>query len=106
MTTNITRTNEISLGDLIVLFKYSQGGFRGLSVTDFLTFLSTNLSFPSPGMGEYVTQYAVPSSSGFSINITDGDTNTKNVHLILTPTAGFAAGTIVLPASPGAIDKQ
>lgn len=51
----------------------------------------------------FVTQYAVPSSSGFSVQITNG---TNNIHLILTPTAGFAAGTIVLPATPGAIDKQ
>ena len=57
------------------------------------------------GIPQFDSQYAAPSASGFSVTIapvTAGD----NVHLILTPTAGYAAGTIILPAVAGVIDKQ
>lgn len=74
-----------------------------LSINELLTFIQNGLTPPPFGQPEFVTQYAVPSSSGFTVTITQGD---DNIHLILTPTTGFAAGTIVLPATPGAIDKQ
>jgi hypothetical protein len=51
----------------------------------------------------FTTQYASPSATGFSVQITQGN---DNIHLILTPTAGYAAGTIVLPTSTGLADKQ
>lgn len=69
-----------------------------------LSYIQANLSV---GIQQYTTQYAAPSATGFSVTITNGQTlNDDNIHLILTPTAGFAAGTLVLPATPGAIDKQ
>jgi hypothetical protein len=40
------------------------------------------------------TQYAAPSATAFSVTVNAGDT-----WLVLTPTAGFAAGTITLPTS-------
>lgn len=40
-------------------------------------------------------QYAAPSATGFSVTIT-----VPNTWLILTPVAGYAAGTIVLPLNP------
>lgn len=71
-----------------------------------LEYMQDNLVFPSiAGGGQFETQYAAPSSSGFSVTIaptTQGD----NVHLILTPTAGYAAGTIVLPDVAEVADKQ
>jgi len=51
----------------------------------------------------YTTQYASPAASAFSVSINELATN---VHLILTPTAGFAAGTIVLPAVANCFDKM
>jgi hypothetical protein len=50
-----------------------------------------------------VTQYAAPSATGFSVAITD---SSASIWLVLTPTAGFAAGTLVLPAVAKCIDKQ
>jgi hypothetical protein len=41
-----------------------------------------------------VAQYAAPSATAFGVTV-----NAGNAWLILTPTAGFAAGTITLPAS-------
>jgi len=53
--------------------------------------LTDALAFPN-----YLTQYAAPSATGFSIQVTDAD---DNIYLIITPVAGYAAGTIVLPTS-------
>ena len=53
-------------------------------------YLNDALTFP----GGLTTQYASPSATGFSVTIADG-----NTHLILTPVAGYAAGTIVLPTA-------
>lgn len=74
-----------------------------LSITELLDFMQEGLTFPSTGFQDFDTQYAAPSSTGFSVQITD---NSRNTHLILTPTTGFAAGTIVLPNVTSAIDKQ
>lgn len=65
-----------------------------------LAFMQGNLTFPTQ---QFTTQYAAPSATGFSVQVTNG---ADNIHLILTPTAGFAAGTLVLPVTPGAVDKQ
>lgn len=97
----LSRTNEIKVGDLFVIWKGCDSDFRGVPLTDVLTFLNANLTFPT--VGAFTTQYSAPSSSGFSIPITD---NGLDVHLILTPTAGFASGTLVLPPVANVVDKQ
>jgi hypothetical protein len=59
--------------------------------------------------GDYASQYAAPSATGFTVAITDSSSDgvtSSNVHLILTPLAGYAAGTITLPAKAGLVDKQ
>jgi hypothetical protein len=70
-----------------------------------LAYMQANLVFPSTAglMPQYETQRAAPSSNGFSVQVTDTGAST---WLVLTPTAGFAAGAIVLPAVANAVDKQ
>lgn len=97
---NLNRTNTISGGDQVVLWKNDQGDFLGISFTDLVTALGGVLSVGRP---EPVTQYAAPSATAFSVPITDSD---RDVHLILTPAAGYADGEIVLPAPSNARDKQ
>lgn len=73
-----------------------------VSASEIVDFVSGNLS-ATDSVPQFVTQYAAPNATGFSVSITNaGD----SVHLILTPTAGFAAGTIVLPALANCTDKQ
>lgn len=74
-----------------------------LSITELMTFVQNGLVIPPFGQPAFNTQYAAPSSTGFNIQITNGD---DNVHLILTPTAGFATGAITLPLVTGLVDKQ
>lgn len=70
-----------------------------------LKYMQDNLVFLDSAavFQEYVTQYSAPSSTSFTINIANPGVNT---HLILTPTAGFATGTIVLPLASSCVDKQ
>lgn len=70
-----------------------------------LAYMQANLVFPSTAslFPNYVTQYAAPSSDGFTVAVNN---NSNNTWLILTPTAGFATGTITLPAIANVIDKQ
>lgn len=73
-----------------------------LSAVDLLAYIQANTESGND-VQQFTTQYLAPSSSGFSAQITDGP---NNIHLILTPTAGFATGTIVLPGVANAVDKQ
>lgn len=70
-----------------------------ISTANVLTYLNSNIT-----VGETkISQYSAPSATGFSVQVTDGS---DSVWLILTPTAGFANGTIVLPTLTNCVDKQ
>lgn len=102
-----TSVSTIASGDLLVVYDVSESDNRKLSISSLQSYLQSNLSFTTgASVGAYTTQYAAPSATGFSVTITDEDDDDANVHLILTPVAGYAAGTIVLPAVASLIDKQ
>lgn len=69
------------------------------SAAALLAYMQDNLEFPSA----YTPQYSAPSATAFSVQITDGR---DNIHLILTPAAGYADGEIVLPAVANCVDGQ
>ena len=96
----LTGIDEVRAGDLVAVFDNNDGQARKAAMSVLQAFMQANLSF---GVAAFTTQYASPSSTGFSVQITD---NTDDTHLILTPTATFATGTIVLPTSTVAVDKQ
>lgn len=110
----LSRTTELSAGDLVPLFSTDNGDAMAAALSVLLEYMQDNLDFSNPSgtFVDYTTQYAAPSATGFSVAINAGSpsvtppTNGKNVHLILTPLAGYAAGTIVLPAVAELIDKQ
>jgi hypothetical protein len=85
----LSESSELSLGDLLPAFILDDGDTRKVSLNTLVAFLEANLS-----RGTLSTRYAAPAATGFSV------TAVQNTHLILTPLAGYAAGTIVLPASP------
>ncbi len=89
-----------SAGQQFPVFDPSKGDTRKISLSTLLDWLKTQLSVGRP---EAATQYAAPSATGFSVAIKDGP---EDVHLILTPAAGYADGEIVLPSSVNARDKQ
>jgi hypothetical protein len=96
----LSAADEISLGDLFVLFSTSNGEARKAAGSLLISFIEENINLPATP--QFVTQYAAPSASGFSVAVAEG----VNTHLILTPTGGFLAGTIVLPEVSTCVDSQ
>lgn len=100
----LSKTNAVAAGDLFPLWKTSGGQTMAAAASTLLAYMQANLTIG--GFGAYTTQYSAPSETGFSVTITDGSDDNTNVHLILTPGAAYAAGTIVLPPVAGLVDKQ
>lgn len=100
----LTQTSALSAGDLLPVFSTTDGDARAASVTTLQSYMQAHLNFSDAA--DYVSQYAAPSATGFNIAVTDGLLNNTNVHLILTPLAGYANGTITLPAKASLVDKQ
>ena len=92
----LTAVDQLGDGDLIRVFVTSQGDERRTSV-------STLKAKINASNATDFTQYAAPSATGFSVQVND---DSKSVWLILTPTAGFAAGTLVLPAVAKCVHDQ
>lgn len=94
----LSAVDTLNSGDQIPVFITSCGDARKAAMSVVLAYIQRNLS--SAG---FITQYAAPSATGFSVAIDSVD---DSVWLILTPGGSYAAGTIVLPAYPGADDGQ
>lgn len=86
-------TTDLSGADLFRLWSQTYGGDAALTLTNLKAWLNTELQ-----PGKLTTQYAAPSATGFSVAVQTTDT-----HLILTPVAGYAAGTLVLPTG---VDRE
>lgn len=105
MTGPLPRADSLSVADGFIIYSSANIGFYYIPTSLLLTFLNANLTFPTPdARAQYVSQYAAPSASGFNVPITPA--TDQDVHLILTPTAGYAAGTITLPPVAGCRDGQ
>lgn len=101
---NLTALDSLVAGDNIAIGASSYGDDRRAALSVLLTWLQDNLTIVDAlAFAEYTTQYAAPSATGQNIQITDAD---DNIHLIITPAAGYAAMTITLPTSTNCIDKQ
>lgn len=95
----LSALDTLKASDLFAVWSTDNGDTRKVSATVLAALIQTLLSLSD----DKVTQYAAPSASGFTVSITDSD---SSIWLILTPTAGFAAGTIKLPALANCADKQ
>jgi len=98
MANRLTRTDTVNSGDLVVLYKSNQGDYRGISASDFLTYVLSNL-----GQANFTTQNVVVSSSGQNVNVTD---NGSNIWAIIRPAAAYATMTITLPTLATSVDGQ
>jgi len=97
----LSAVDSLAAGDQFPLYSASQGDARRVSVTTLAAYMQEQLT-SQDGME---TQYSAPNATGFSVTIAptvDGG----DVWLRITPTAGFAAGTIVLPALADCVDRQ
>jgi hypothetical protein len=97
---------RLTLKNAVTAATFFAGNLNGqdyrYAASALLTYIQSNLSLP----GIFTTQYSSPSATAFSVTITDGSSDNTNVHLILTPTGAFAAGTITLPPAAECVDGQ
>lgn len=92
----LSATDTVAGGDLLPLYKQSQGDARKVAMSTVLTYINDNATIS----GQQVAQYAAPSATAFTVTVNAGD-----VWLILTPTGTLAAGTIALPDGPADGDE-
>lgn len=97
----LSRAEDLSVGDLFVIWSAANSDARAVALSVLTNYLQEQLT----SSGGFETQYSAPSATGFSVTInpiTDGG----DVFLLLTPAAGYAAGTITLPAQAECVDGQ
>lgn len=80
-------TSTLSGSDLVKVWSGKYGGDVAASLALLTQYFTGGLS-----LDPLTAQYEAPTATGFSVTISSG-----NVWLVLTPTAGFAAGSILLP---------
>lgn len=93
--------DTISAGDQFPVYSNGNGDTRRISASALATFLQSQIDTN----GGFVTQYAAPNATGFTVTIAPPVAG-SSVFLLLTPTGGFAAGTIVLPVRGTLVDGQ
>jgi hypothetical protein len=87
--------------DSVPIYSSANGDARKASMSVIADYIQSLLT----AAGGDETQYFAPAASGFSVTI-DPTTDGGSVYLLMTPVAGYAAGTIVLPAVAECVDSQ
>ena len=100
---DLSAVDELSTADQLALYSASLGENMKASLSLLLEFIQENIT----ASDDFISQYSAPSATGFSVTIGSPiDSVPVDIWLILTPTGGFAAGTIVLPAVATCVDHQ
>jgi hypothetical protein len=92
-------TATLNASDLFPLWSTGNSDTRKVSLSALVDYLNGALDLTD---GK-ITQYAAPSATGFTVTLYASG---ASVWLILTPTAGFAAGALVLPPVGMCVDRQ
>ncbi|QRF55312.1 hypothetical protein [Variovorax paradoxus] len=98
---DLSSNDQLSIGDLIPIWSSANGDTRRISITALVAFVMAQVAANSG----FVTQYAAPSATGFSVQIKPPVAGTA-AFLLLTPAAAYAAGTVILPPVAECIDGQ
>ena len=89
----------LSISDLIAIYSCNNGDARKTSLNNLAVFLSSIITVTD----SKITQYAAPNATGFVVSTY---ATSSSIWLLLTPLAGYAAGTIVLPPLANCVDRQ
>lgn len=95
----LSTADAVADGDLFPVWSTSNGDTRKVS----LTTIKSAINDGGTVADDKVTVYAAPSATGFTVTL---PSTADSAWLVLTPAAGYAAGTIVLPASTVAVERQ
>lgn len=95
----LSALDELTASDLFPVFSSNNGDARKVSASVLADYVQSLITVAD----DKLTQYSAPQATGFSVQINDDD---LNVWLVLTPAAGYAAGTLTLPLLANCVDKQ
>lgn len=95
----LAAADQVQPSDQIPIYSSANGDARKASLTLLKAFFQEGVT----ASDDKITQYAAPSATAFSVQVND---DADSVWLVLTPTAGFAAGTLVLPSRTKCADRQ
>lgn len=98
---NYSRKDNPVASDLSLVWDNANSDWKLASFSGIATLMSSLLTKLKTALQEKTSEYSSP-VAGFSHTLT----GTADVHLILTPAATLATGTIVLPQSTNLRDKQ
>ena len=84
--------------DGLGVFSSDNGYWGRASLSTLLTFIQTYFASP-----QFTTTYSTPSATGFNVNCAN---TANNQWQVIAPAAGYAAGTLTLPAVAGCADGQ
>ena len=99
--------SQVSGGDMLVINQSNSRRYRVVSVDDVGAYYAANFA-----ANAYLSLYYAPNASGFSLALGPvAPLNpalpwTEDFWVLVTPVAGYAAGTIVLPPTTYIRDKQ
>lgn len=97
----LSKLTDLDATDLVAIFSNALGSDAAATVATLAAYLQSLMA----ASGALVTQYAAPNATGFSVAIAP-PVNGGSAYLNLTPVAGYAAGSIVLPAVATCQDGQ
>lgn len=89
---DLPSTDAVTSDDGFAINSVSSGADRRLSFGTLVAAVQALIT----GTSRQETQYFAPSATGWVVTVSP-TVNGNNMFLLLTPTAGFAAGTITLP---------
>jgi len=95
----LNAVDTLTAADLVAIYSSNNGDARKASMSVVASFIQSLITVSD----DKITQYAAPSATGFSVQVNNAG---QNVWLVLTPTGGFAAGTLILPALANVLDHQ
>jgi hypothetical protein len=95
----LSALDSVSGGDQVPVFSTNNGDTRRVPMSVLKDFCQDGIT----ANDDKITQYSSPSATGFSVQVNNAS---SSVFLLLTPTGGFAAGTLVLPVQANCIDRQ
>ena len=96
---NLSEITTLSASDEIPIKTSSSSTARKVSLENLKDFINEDVV----ATDDKVVQFSAPAATGFTATITDGP---DSIWLVLTPAAGYATGTITLPAVANCVDKQ
>lgn len=97
----LSAVDSLAAGDQFPIYSAANGDARRTSLTLLTEYLQEQLTTQD----DMQTQYEAPNATGFTLTVAPTVAG-GDVWLRVTPTAGFAAGTITLPALASSVDNQ